>query len=64
MQYRYSAKLYFNEKEIDHENGNDIEELYTWLLTKAQNKFGDASGAIIDNQTQVVVKTFKKAPAE
>lgn len=64
MQHRFTAKLYFNNKVIDQESGDDVEALYTWLLTKAQDKFGNASGEIIDNDTHAVIKTFKKAPVE
>jgi hypothetical protein len=64
MPHRYTAKLYFNEKEINHESGDDVDALYTWLLTKAEGKFGNTSGEIIDNKTREVVKTFKKSPSE
>lgn len=64
MPFRYIAKIYFDNDEIDHESGNDIEELYNWMLLKAQGKFGNFNGEIIDNKTGKVVKAFRKAPPD
>lgn len=64
MAFRYTAKFYFDDKEITHECGNDLEELYNWMLIKAQGRFGNLHGEIIDNHTQEVVKTFRKAPSD
>lgn len=64
MTLRYTAKLYFDEGEIDHEQGDDIDELYNWMLLKTQGKFGNFNGDIIDNKTKKVIKSFRKAPPE
>lgn len=64
MALRYTAKIYFDEGEVAHESGNDVEELYNWMLLKAQGKFGNFNGEIIDNKTHKVVKSFRKAPSD
>ena len=64
MGFKYTAKIYFDEGEIAHESGNDADELYTWMLMKAQGKFGNFNGEIIDNKTGKVVKSFRKAPPD
>lgn len=64
MAFRYTAKIYVDKDEVAHESGNDIDELYNWMLTKAQGKFGNFNGEIIDNKTQKVVKRFRKAPPD
>lgn len=64
MPHLYTAKLYFDDEEIAHESGDDIEELYTWMLVKTQEKFGNYNGEIIDNKTQEVVRQLRKAPPD
>lgn len=64
MALKYTAKIYFDEGEVAHESGNDIDELHNWMLTKAQGKFGNFNGEIIENKTGKVVKAFRKAPPD
>lgn len=64
MASHYTAHVYVDNKEINHQNGNDIDELYTWMLTQSQEKFGNFSGEIIDNKTHKTVKSFRKAPPD
>lgn len=64
MAFRYTAKIYFDEEEVAHESGDDIDELYNWMLTKAQGKFGNFNGEIIDNQSGESVKSFRKSPPD
>lgn len=64
MSYKYSAKIYIDGSEIEYNAGDDLEKLYTWLLTTAQGKFGDVSGEVIDNKTHQVVKKFRKSPPD
>lgn len=64
MKFHYTAKIFFDQDEIEHEDGNDIDELYNWMLIKAQGKFGNLRGEIIDNKTKKVVKTFRKSPPD
>lgn len=64
MAFRYTAKIYFDEEEVAQEMGNDVDELYNWMLTKAQGKFGNFNGEIIDNKTGTVVKGFRKSPPD
>lgn len=64
MAFRYTAKIYFDEGEVAHESGDDIEELNNWMLIKSQGKFGNLHGEIVDNKTQKVVRKFRKAPPD
>lgn len=64
MAFKYTAKVYFDKDEIAQESGNDIEELYNWMLIKAQGKFGNFSGEIMDNKTGKIVKGFRKSPPD
>ena len=64
MAFRYTATMYFDEGEITHESGDDPDELYNWMLLKAQGKFGNFNGEVIDNKTGKVVKSFRKSPPD
>ena len=64
MAFRYTAKIYFDEGEVAHESGDDVDELYTWMLMKTQNQFGNFNGEIIENKTGKVVKSFRKSPPD
>lgn len=64
MTSKYTATIYFDNEEIDKESGDDVDELYNWMLLKSQGKFGNFNGEIVDNQTQKVVKAFRKAPPD
>lgn len=61
---RYTAKVYFDDKEIIGSSGNDLEELIAWMLLQSEGKFGNYSGEIIDNETNKVVQTFRRTPPE
>lgn len=64
MAFRYTAKIYFDKDEVSHESGDDIDELYNWMLSKTQGKFGNFHGEVIDNKTKKVVKSFRKSPPD
>ena len=64
MSFRYTAKMYFDNNEVTHESGDDVDELYNWMLTKAQGKFGNWHGEVIDNKTHEIVRNFRKAPPD
>jgi hypothetical protein len=64
MAAHYTARIYFDEGEVDHEDGENVDALYNWMLSKAQGKFGNISGEITDNKTGKVVKSFRKAPPD
>ncbi len=62
--FRYTAKIYVDKGEVAHESGDDIDELYNWMLIKAQGKFGNLNGEIIDNKSGKVVRSFRKSPPD
>jgi hypothetical protein len=64
VQSKYVAKIYFDEGEVAHENGDDLDGLYNWMLIKTQGKFGNFHGEIIDRKTSKVVRSFRKSPPD
>lgn len=64
MPHIYTAIVYFDEKGVAKESGDDVEALYNWMLLQAQGKFGNFNGEIIENKTGKVVKAFRKAPPD
>jgi len=61
MADRYTAKIYMGDNETTESTGNNADDLYTWMLTQAQGKFGDIHGELIDNNTRAVIKRFRKS---
>ncbi|MGL5741609.1 MAG: hypothetical protein ACRCXC_03170 [Legionella sp.] len=64
MNEQFTATVYCNEERIVAKNGNDFEQLYTWMLIQVNGVFGEIHGEIIDNTTRAVVRRFRKAPIE
>lgn len=64
MAFKYTAKIYFDDEEVNQQEGDDVDELYTWMLIKSQGKFGNFNGEIIDNKTKKVVRGFRKSPPD
>lgn len=64
MAFRYTAKIYVDKDEVAHESGDDADELYNWMLIKAQGKFGNLHGEITDNKSGKIIRSFRKAPPD
>lgn len=64
MQFKYTAKIYFDDDEVAHESGNDVDELYNWMLMRAEGKFGNFNGEIVDNKSGKIIKGFRKSPPD
>ena len=64
MSEHYTAKMYCGAEEIAQKSGDDIEQLYVWLLAAANGPNGGSHGEIIDNETRQVVRHFKKRSVE
>jgi hypothetical protein len=64
MAFKYTATIYFDDNEVYEEKGDDVDELYNWMLIKTQGKFGNFNGEITDNKTKKVVKSFRKSPPD
>lgn len=64
MKHKYTAKIYLEKDEMVHNSGDDLDGLYTWMLAQAEDKFGNVHGEIVDNQSQEVVRKFRKAPPD
>lgn len=64
MNAQYTATLYSGEEQFAKQIGNNVDELYTWMLIHANGHAGELHGKIIDNQSQEILKTFRTAPIE
>ena len=65
MSEPYTAKIYCSTTEIALQSGDDMEKLYLWMLTYADEKnSGEIHGEIIDNKTHQVIRQFKKRSIE
>ncbi|MHB1946643.1 MAG: hypothetical protein ACYCQI_00840 [Gammaproteobacteria bacterium] len=64
MTPNYTAKMYLDKDEILQNTGDDMDQLYTWMLAQAEDKFGNIRGEVIDNMTQEVVRQFRKVPPD
>ncbi|KTD52370.1 hypothetical protein Lrub_0002 [Legionella rubrilucens] len=60
----YTAKIYFDDSEINRHSGNDLDSLLVWMLTQVQGKFGNLSGEITNNRTNLIEKQFRVAAEE
>ncbi|KTD27162.1 MULTISPECIES: hypothetical protein [Legionella] len=61
MGKQYTANAYCNEEKIATKEGDDIDQLYAWMVLQANGNFGDVHGEIIDNTTNKIVRKFQKA---
>lgn len=57
--FTYTAKIYFDEFEINQNSGDNLESLFIWMLTQEDGKFGNYSGQITNNKTHVTEKEFR-----
>lgn len=64
MNQHYTARIYCGTEEIAQKSGDDGEQLYVWMLTYADGVSGEIHGKVIDNETNQVIKQFKKQPLE
>ncbi len=58
---KFTAKVYCNEEMIASKTGDDIDDLFAWMIGHEAGNFGDVHGQIIDNNTLEVVKVFRKS---
>lgn len=64
MNEQYIATVYCRDEKMAVQWGNDVDQLYAWMLLQVNGSFGDIRGEIIDNQTNKIIRTFRKAPIE
>lgn len=64
MSTHYGAKIYCGDEEIAHQSGDDLEQLYVWMLAFAEKTSGEIHGEITDNITHQMVRQFKKQSIE
>lgn len=64
MSEQFTATVYCKEERIATQTGNDLEQLYIWMLTQVNGSFGAVHGEIIDNRTNKTIRTFCKSPIE
>lgn len=64
MKQKYTAKMYLGKEEIASKSGDDLDALYAWMLSHAEETFGNVHGEIIDDKTHEIVRQFRKAPPD
>ena len=64
MNEQFTAIVYCKNEKIATQTGNDIDQLYAWMLIQGSSHFGEIHGKIIENKTQKTIRTFCKAPIE
>lgn len=64
MNEQYTASVYTGSEQFAKQVGNDLDELYTWMLIQGNVHFGDVHGEIIDNKTKKTLRTFRKCAIE
>lgn len=64
MNEQFIANVYCKEERIATQTGDDLDQLYAWMLTQVNGHFDEIRGEIIDNKTNETVRTFRKAPIE
>jgi len=64
MKSKYTAKVYLDHSLLCQRDGEDVDELYSWMLIETQDKFGNHNGEITDNNTGKVVRCYRKSPVE
>ncbi|MCW8444082.1 hypothetical protein OQJ05_08455 [Fluoribacter gormanii] len=64
MSKQFTANVYCKEEKIATQTGDDLDQLYTWMLIQVNGHFDDIRGEIIENNTKKTVRTFRKAPIE
>lgn len=64
MNEQYTASVYCCDEQIATRVGNDIDVLYTWMLTQGAAHIGDINGEIMDNHSKKIIKTFRKSAVE
>ncbi|WED43726.1 hypothetical protein [Legionella cardiaca] len=62
--FSYTAKLYIDKKTIEERSGNNLEELYIWMMAKAHNQTSHYRGSIINNSTQKIIRNFQTCSLE
>lgn len=64
MTHKYTAKIFLEKDEIMHNTGDDLDELYAWMISRSEGVFGNVHGKVIDNATQEILKQFRKTPPD
>lgn len=60
LKHTYIAKLYLGNDKVLDNAGDDLEQLYVWMLSLAADESSDdIHGEIIDNKTQEIVRKFR-----
>ncbi|WP_106225059.1 hypothetical protein [Legionella pneumophila] len=64
MSEHYTAKIYCGTEEIARQSGENLEQLYVWMLAYAEKTYGKIYGEITDKISHQVVRRFKKQSIE
>lgn len=64
MNEQFTAIVYCKDEKIATQTGNDLDKLYTWMLIQGNGYFSEIRGEIIDNQSQKIIRSFRKTSVE
>lgn len=61
MKYKYTAKILLGDKVIMSDSGDDLDQLFVWLVTEATEHKEFVNGVIYDNSNHKIIKRFHKS---
>lgn len=64
MNIIYTATIFCEEEIIAYKHGEEIEDLYLWMLTQANGKSGSIHGEVVEVRTKTVVRQFRKTSVD
>lgn len=64
MNELYTAKVFSGNEQFAERVGNNVDELYIWMLIEVNGNFGDIHGEVVDNATKERIKAFRKCAIE
>ncbi len=64
MDNQYTAKLYYNNKTLDSQSGNDFQTLMIGLLNQMEGSSSSTQGMIINNLNGSVIHRCRKTCIE
>ncbi|STY28885.1 Uncharacterised protein [Legionella wadsworthii] len=64
MSHHFTATVFCKDEKIATQTGDDLDKLYTWMLIQVNGQYNEVRGEIVENKTNKIVRTFRKAPIE
>ncbi|MBA2650554.1 MAG: hypothetical protein H0U75_13370 [Legionella sp.] len=64
MNLDYTATIFYEEEILAYKQGDNVEELYLWMLTHAHGHPGSIRGEIMELKSSTVIRKFRKSSTE